>query len=126
LTQKSLMPVPTDTIPSNEDGRPQALVISAAGELIVQNGNTGTFTVALPCKPTASTVVKTTVIDAGFGLTVTGGSSLTFTTGNYSTPQTVTLTAGAGQAGRFRVMVYASAPVDTPGFAPVTFHVLVS
>lgn len=124
MTQKNLTSNSAATIVANEDGSPIPLVISAT-QLTVKNGNTGTFTVALPCKPTVNTVVKTTVVDAGWGLTVTGGASLTFTNINWATPQTVTLTAGAGQAGVNRVVV-APFGADVPGYESVTVHALVS
>jgi len=123
MTVKS--PLATDTIPRNEDGTPLPLVISQPAGLVVKNGSTGTFTVKLPCQPTGTTTVKTTVIDGSGAMTVSGGSTLTFTTGNWNTPQTVTLSSTAGQGGWQRVICSPSGP-DIPGFESVTFHVLVS
>ena len=98
---------------ANEDGTPQALVVNPVAGLTVRNGQTGTFT------------VKSTVIDGAAAMSVSGGASLTFTTGNWNTPQTVTLSSLAGQAGWQRVLV-APFGVDYPGFEGVTLHVLVS
>lgn len=125
MTQKNLAPVAYATIPSNEDGQPQALVIAPTAGLVVRNGQTGTFTVKLPCQPTVTTTVKTTVIDGANALTVSGGASLTFTTVNWNTPQTVTLSSLAAQAGWQRVLV-APFGADVPGYESVTVHVLVS
>jgi hypothetical protein len=124
MAQKSLAPVPNATVVSNEDGTPQSLVVSPAEGLIVKNGSTGGLAVKLPCQPSQNVTVKTAVIGDP-RLTVSAGASLTFTSGNWNTPQGVTLQSVAGQAGWFRVVV-APAGTDIPGFEEVGVHVLVS
>jgi hypothetical protein len=91
----------------------------------VKNGSTGTLAVSLPVKPTQNVTVKTTVIDGSNQLSVTGGATLTFTSGNFATPQNVTVQSVAGQAGWQRVLV-APSGVDLPGYQAVCVHVLVS
>jgi cellulose 1,4-beta-cellobiosidase len=112
------------TVVSNEDGTPESLVVSPAEGLVVKNGSTGGLAVSLPCKPSQSVTVKTTVIGDP-RLTVSAGASLTFTTGNWNTPQGVTLQSVTGQGGVFRVIV-APFGLDLPGYNAVSTHVLVS
>jgi len=124
MAQKSLAPMPGATVVSNEDGTPQSVVVSPVEGLIVKNGSTGDLAVKLPCMPSQNVTVKTAVIGDS-RLTVSAGASLTFTSGNWNTPQGVTLQSVAGQAGWFRVLV-APAGTDVPGFEEVGLHVLVS
>ena len=57
-------------------------------------GATGTYTVALATEPTADVTVTVTISgQAGTDVSL-DKTSLTFTTGNWDTPQTVTVTAG--------------------------------
>jgi len=112
-------------VPSNEDGQPQALVISAVEGLVIKNGSTGSVTVKLPCQPSQNVTVKTTVIGGSGKLTVSSGASLTFTTSNWNTPQTVTFQSTAAQAGWERALV-APSGADVPGFQSVAIHIMVS
>ena len=125
MAQKSLAPNPGATIPSNEDGTPQNLVVTPAAGAIIRNGGTGTLAVSLPCKPSANVTVKTTVINGSSQLSVSGGASLTFTPGNFATPQNVTFQSVAAQAGWQRVLV-APFGVDVPGYGGVTVVIMVS
>lgn len=125
MAQKSLAPVPGATILTNEDGTPQRVTVSPAEGLTIRNGSTGTLAVSLPCQPSQNVTVKTTVIDGGGKLTVSAGSSLTFTTSNWNTPQNVTFQSTASQAGWERVLV-APFGTDVPGYGAVTTHILVS
>jgi cellulose 1,4-beta-cellobiosidase len=125
MTQKSLAPMAGATIVSNEDGTPENLMISPATGLIIKNGNTGGLAVSLPCKPTQNVTVKTTVIDGSGKLTVSAGASLTFTSGNWNTPQGITLQSTAAEAGYFSVLV-APFHSEIPGYGAVTTNVLVS
>lgn len=125
MSQKGSSSVPTNTIVTNEDGTPFPLTVSPAVQLTIRNGASGGLSVSLPVKPTQNVTVKTTVVDGSNQLSVTGGASLTFTPGNYSTPQGVTLQSVAGQAGWQRVQV-APSGTDLPGYAAVCLHVLVS
>lgn len=123
MTQKN--PLSTATVFANEDGTPQMLVVTPAAGLTVRNGQAGSVTVKLPCQPSQSVTVKTTVVDGAAAMTVSSGATLTFTTGNWNTPQTVTLQSVAGQAGWQRVLIAPFGP-DVPGYEGVTVHILVS
>ena len=71
------------------------IIISGADrELLVVEGGTGTYTVALATEPSADVTV-TVSGQAGTDVSLSGLTSnqLTFTTGNWDTPQTVTVTA---------------------------------
>lgn len=125
MSQKGSSSVPTNTIVTNEDGTPFPITVSPASQLTVKNGQTGGLSVSLPVKPTQNVTVKTTVIDGSNQMTVSGGASLTFTSGNFATPQGVTLQSVAGQAGWQRVLV-APSGTDLPGYQAVCIHVLVS
>ena len=123
MTLKS--PIPNATIVANEDGTPLNLVVSPATGLVIKNGNTGSLNVSLPCKPTQNVIVKTAVIDGSGKMTVSAGASLTFTTANWNTPQTITLQSTAAEAGYFAVLV-APFHSEIPGYGAVTTNVLVS
>lgn len=125
MAQKNLTTVPNATVVGQEDGRPQPLVVSPATGLVIKNGSTGGLTVKLPCQPSQNVTVKTTVTDGSSQLSVSAGASLTFTTGNWNTPQGVTLQSVTAEAGWQRVQV-ASFGVDIPGFDAVCVTVLVS
>ncbi|MBF2759954.1 MAG: hypothetical protein ISN28_06745, partial [Ectothiorhodospiraceae bacterium AqS1] len=58
--------------------------------LSIDEGNTGTFTVKLDTEPSADATV--TISSADAGAVSVDPASLTFTTSNYSTAQTVTVT----------------------------------
>ena len=58
----------------------------------VQQGKTGTYAVKLSTQPTADVTVSTARASGNSGLTVTGGTTLTFTPANWSTAQNVTIT----------------------------------
>ena len=71
------------------DDDTQGLVLSAT-DLGVAEGGNGTFTVALATQPTAAVTV--TVSSGDTGAATVSPASLSFTTANYSTSQTVTVT----------------------------------
>lgn len=100
----------------------QPVTVSPAEGLLigVQHGGTGTVNVSLPVMPSADVTVSVTVLDA-YGLTVSSGGTLTFTTSNYATPQSVTFAATS--AGIFRVIFI---PSGAPSFASTTIHVTAS
>lgn len=125
MAQKNLTTVPNATVIANEDGSPIPLVVTPVTGLIIKNGSTGGLAVKLPCMPSQSVTVKTTVVDGSAALTVSAGATLTFTTGNWNTPQGVTLQSVAGQAGSQRILV-APFGADLPGFESVGVSVLVS
>ena len=69
-------------------------IVTDTPSVSVDEGSTNTFQVKLseqPATPSVSVTVSNTAGDAD--ITVTGGSSLTFTTSNWNTYQTVTLSA---------------------------------
>jgi len=124
MAHKGDSAVPTNTVATQEDGQPFPVTVSPT-QLTIRNGASGGLAVSLPVKPSQNVTVKTTVIDGSGQLSVTSGASLTFTSGNFSTPQGVTLQSVAGQAGYQRVLVAPSGP-DLPGYEAVCVHVLVS
>lgn len=75
---------------SIHDGDTQAIVATSP-TVTVTEGQTGTFTVALAFAPTGETTIQAITLDAA--VATVAPSTLTFTTANYSTPQTVTVTA---------------------------------
>jgi len=68
-------------------------IITSTSSLAVPEGSTATFQVRLSAQPAATTVVSVSRSSGDSSIGVTGGSSLTFTTSNWSTWQTVTLSA---------------------------------
>ncbi|MEV4336455.1 glycoside hydrolase family 48 protein [Streptomyces sp. NPDC049590] len=74
-------------------------VVASPSQLGVQQGKSGTFSVKLSTQPSANVTVSTTRTDGNTGLSVTGGSSLTFTPANWNTAQTVTVTADSSGTG---------------------------
>jgi hypothetical protein len=117
--------VPTNTVVTREDGTPFPLTVTPLGVVTCRNGSTVGLSVSLPVQPSQNVTVKTAVIDGSGKLSVTGGASLTFTTGNYGTPQGVTLQSVAAEAGSFSVLVSPSG-LDLPGYQGVIAQVLVS
>ena len=124
MAHKGDSSVPTNTVVTQEDGTPFPVTVGST-QLSVRNGQSGTLAISLPVKPSQNVTVKTTVVDGSNQLSVTGGGTLTFTSGNFATPQNVTLQSVAGQAGYQRVQVSPSG-ADLPGYATVCIHVLVS
>ncbi|MBT8224051.1 MAG: cellulose 1,4-beta-cellobiosidase [Dactylosporangium sp.] len=68
-------------------------VVTSAASVTVPEGGTATFAIALSSAPTASTTVTVARTAGDSDITVSAGSSRTFTTSNWSTAQTVTLAA---------------------------------
>ena len=77
------------TVVSITDDDTAGLVLSRS-PVPVDEGDSATFTVKLATQPTADVTVTATSRDASV-VSVTGGASLTFTTGDWSTAQTVTV-----------------------------------
>jgi hypothetical protein len=73
-------------------GTQQALVVSPTS-VSVPEGATGAYTVRLRSQPSGNVTVTSTAGTGDSDITVSAGASLTFTTANWSTPQTVTLAA---------------------------------
>ncbi|MGN9787410.1 glycoside hydrolase family 6 protein [Nonomuraea sp. ZG12] len=68
-------------------------VVTSASSVAVNEGGTATFTARLSSAPAADVTVSTSRTSGDADLTVSSGASLTFTTANWNTPQTVTLAA---------------------------------
>ncbi len=77
---------------SEVDNDVQNLVVSTT-TLSVNEGSSNTFTVKLASQPAANVTVTVTRTAGDADLSVTGGSSLTFTNSNWNTAQTVTIGA---------------------------------
>ncbi|MFF9172911.1 glycoside hydrolase family 48 protein [Streptomyces sp. NPDC014793] len=74
-------------------------VVASPTQLGVQQGKSGTFDVKLSTQPSANVTVGVARTGGNTGLSVTGGSSLTFTPANWSTAQKVTVTADSSGTG---------------------------
>ncbi|MEU3522096.1 cellulose binding domain-containing protein, partial [Streptomyces sp. NPDC006654] len=74
-------------------------VVASPTQLGVQQGKSGAFAVKLSARPNADVTVKTTRTDGNAGLSVSAGSSLTFTPSNWSTAQNVTVAADSSGTG---------------------------
>ncbi|MFJ6738614.1 glycoside hydrolase family 48 protein [Streptomyces sp. NPDC091279] len=74
-------------------------LVASPTQLGVQQGTSGTFSLALSAQPSGTVTVSTARTDGATGLSVTGGAALTFTSANWSTPQNVTVTADASGTG---------------------------
>jgi hypothetical protein len=73
-------------------------IVVSPSTLTVQQGHTATFAVALSSQPAASVTVTVAGSSTDPDLTVSAGGTLSFTTANWSTPQTVTVAAGTNSA----------------------------
>jgi hypothetical protein len=74
-------------------------VVVNPNSIDVQQGGTQTFGVALSSQPSASVTVSVAEKSGGDGdLSVSSGSSLTFTSANWSVPQNVTIASGTTAA----------------------------
>ncbi|MBJ6641154.1 cellulose binding domain-containing protein [Streptomyces sp. DHE7-1] len=74
-------------------------VVASPTQLGVQQGKSGTFDVKLSTQPSANVTVGVARTGGNTGLSVTGGSSLTFTPANWNTAQKVTVTADSSGTG---------------------------
>jgi glucose/arabinose dehydrogenase len=74
------------------EGPSNALVLSM-NALTINEGASGTFTVALAAQPTATTTVNVARSGGDMDITVSSGTTLTFTPSTYATAQTVTIAA---------------------------------
>jgi hypothetical protein len=81
-------------------GGPAGPVIQASpASLSIPQGTTGSFTLVLSQAPVSDTAVSTVYTSGNTGLSVASGGSLTFTTVNWATPQTVTIAADGTSTG---------------------------
>ncbi|MEU3521494.1 cellulose binding domain-containing protein, partial [Streptomyces sp. NPDC006654] len=74
-------------------------VVASPTQLGVQQGATGSFAVSLSKQPSASVTVSVARTAGNTGLSVSAGSSLTFTPSNWSTAQNVTVAADSSGTG---------------------------
>jgi cellulose 1,4-beta-cellobiosidase len=99
---------------TTSSGGTPGLVVTPASQNISQ-GSTGTVGISLSAAPSANVTVTVARTSGNTGLSVTAGSSLTFTPSNFGTAQTVTVTADSTSTGTATFTVSAS------GLMSVTF-----
>jgi cellulose 1,4-beta-cellobiosidase len=100
-------------VPSTTTGTP-SLMVSPASQNITQGG-TGTVGISLSSAPSSNVTVSVARTSGNTGLSVTAGSSLTFTPSNFASAQSVTITADSSSSGAATFTVSAS------GLTSVTF-----
>jgi cellulose 1,4-beta-cellobiosidase len=101
-------------VPST-NGTP-SLMVTPASQTVTQ-GTTGTVGISLSSAPSSNVTVSVARTSGNTGLSVTAGSSLTFTPSNFATAQSVTITADSSSSGAATFTVSAS------GLTSVTFTV---
>jgi len=115
----------SDTLVRLEDGTPLPITAVPSSATVVRGGSF-TVAVSLPAKPQGNTVVSTVVAwQTDSALSVTGGAALTFTTGNFATPQNATITYATGTGprdGHAQIKLTATGP-DQPGYSPALVSV---
>ncbi|MER6273347.1 glycoside hydrolase family 48 protein [Streptomyces sp900105755] len=74
-------------------------VVASPAQLGIQQGATGQFRVSLSKQPSADVTVSVARTTGNTGLSVSAGSSLTFTPSNWSTAQNVTVAADSAGTG---------------------------
>ena len=89
---------PTETLAlTNIDNETPQIITSVSSISAIQEGSTGTLTASLSSPPNANVVIPISVRDAPTGSSsshvTVSPSSLTFSSGNYSTAQTITISA---------------------------------
>jgi cellulose 1,4-beta-cellobiosidase len=105
--------VVTATEVASTTGTP-SLLVTPASQNITQGG-TGTVGVSLSSAPSANVTVSVARTSGNTGLSVTAGSSLTFTPANFASAQSVTITANSSGSGA------ATFTVSATGLTSVTF-----
>ena len=106
--------VTASEVPST-NGTP-SLMVTPASQTVTQ-GTTGTAGISLSSAPSSNVTVSVARTSGNTGLSVTAGSSLTFTPSNFATAQSVTITADSSSSGAATFTVSAS------GLTAVTFTV---
>jgi len=91
-----------------------SLLVTPASQNITQGG-TGTVGISLSSAPSANVTVSVARTSGNTGLSVTAGSSLTFTPANFASAQSVTVTADSSSSGA------ATFTVSGTGLTSVTF-----
>ena len=95
------------------EGPKQGFLVSTKS-IIVPEGGTATFTVALAMDPLGTVHVTVAHVSGDTEITVESGAALTFDSSNYSQPQTVTLAAAEDWDSFYGT---ATIQVSAPGFA---------
>jgi cellulose 1,4-beta-cellobiosidase len=109
---------PSITITVNETtGTTTGSIQATSTSLSVIQGTTGTVGISLSAAPAANVTVTTARTAGNTGLSVTGGSSLTFTPANFATAQGVTFTADSSSTGS------ATFTVSATGYPSITITV---
>jgi len=93
---------------------PPSLMVTPASQTLTQ-GTTGTVGISLSSAPTSNVTVSVARTSGNTGLSVTAGSSLTFTPANFASAQSVTITADSSSSGA------ATFTVSGTGLTSVTF-----
>ena len=104
----------TFTATETTSGGTVSLVVSPTTQNITQ-GTTGTVGISLSAAPSGNVTVTTSRTSGNSGLSVTAGGSLTFTPANFSSPQSVTVTADNAGTG------VATFTASATGVTSVTF-----
>ena len=94
----------------------------SVSSLNVNEGSTNTFSVKLSSAPTSNVTVTVTRSGGSSNLTVSGGSSLTFTPANYGTYQAVTIASAQDDADVINDTATFSVSTVTPGINPVSIN----
>lgn len=105
---------------STDEGSLQSLVVSASS-LVVGEGGSGTFTIALAAQPLAGVTVH--VDSSDMGAATASPVSLTFTPADYATPQAVTVW---GVEDADTVNGTATVSVSSPGLGSRTVGVIIN
>ncbi|MEV0521946.1 glycoside hydrolase family 48 protein [Streptomyces sp. NPDC050439] len=92
-------------------------LVATPSQLGVQQGKSGTFDVKLSTQPTSDVTVTTARTGGNSGLSISSGSSLTFTPSNWNTAQKVTIAADNSGTGA------ATFGVTAPGHTKATVTV---
>jgi len=97
-------------------GTTPSIMVSPAAQTVTQ-GTTGTVGISLSSAPSSNVTLSVARTSGNTGLSVTAGSSLTFTPSNFSTGQSVTVSADSSSSGA------ATFTVSGSGLTSVTFTV---
>ncbi len=93
------------------------VIQASATTLSVAQGQTGTVGISLSAAPSANVTVSTARTSGNTGLSVSGGSSLTFTPANFATAQNLTFAADSSSTGS------ATFTVSAAGYPSITITV---
>nr|WP_103960287.1 glycoside hydrolase family 6 protein [Nonomuraea solani] len=77
----------------DDDATVEQSIIVSPTAVTVPEGSTGTYSVRLAAQPTSNVTVTSAAGSGDTNLTISSGASLTFTSANWNTAQTVTLAA---------------------------------